>query len=57
LFWRASHGHAIPEEAWPAVLFARWIIGEPYSWMRMLASLTQQFTPEGAENTEKNDEA
>ena len=41
LFWRASHGHAIPEDAWPAVEFARWWLGEPASWARALADMAE----------------
>lgn len=37
LYWRAAHGHPIPEEAWPAVMLARLFLGEPYSVLRSLA--------------------
>jgi len=46
MYWRAAHGHPIPEEAWPAVMFARWRIGDPYSGWRATADALLRITEE-----------
>lgn len=42
LYWLASHGQQLPREAWPAVLFARQMLGEPYAWSMRIAEVLQE---------------
>ena len=39
LYWLSAHGQALPQAAWPAVLFVRERLGEPYAWAILIQAI------------------